>query len=131
MKQLVEKIFYIKVNNSNEHKLTCRKVIRYTTPRTTTHEFLDFDFAYDFIKNNDIHCCRAEQTLFRKKPRIIYGLFDNWVIERKNFKNIAIKCEYRPVKEVLTIQDLIELLPAEQFVEWLKDNKITKNLLTN
>jgi hypothetical protein len=131
MKQLVEKIFYIKVNDFDEHKLTCRKVIRYTAPKITFEEFRNFNMAYDFIKNNDIHCCRAEQTLFRKKPRIVYGLFDDWNIEKKNFEKLIIKCEYRPVKEILTMRDLIELLPAEQFAEWLKDNKITKNLLTN
>ena len=67
-------------------------------------------------------CC--EKRLFSKKYRIKPISCDKWIKE-EDFQFAHKVIEYEPVKWKYTLSNLAEKLPADEFVDWLKDAGIT------
>lgn len=93
------------------------------------YELNSWEEAYSAIKRNEVRNAAINTTLFGKPCIVIsWGSFDkrNTVLTERNFKPIKVRWEWVAVKKSYSIKDLANLLPAEQFCEWLKDNGINK-----
>lgn len=96
-----------------------------------THEYTleTFEEAFAAVADNRVRNAETSTTFFGNKPTIEIGWGDIYrgksVMSAKTFKPLHIKWQWEEVKRVYTMKDLADLLPAEQFCEWLKDQGIT------
>lgn len=85
--------------------------------------------AYEAVESNRIRNASAYRTLFGNKPAIEFSWNSlersRTTLTEKSFKPVHVKWVWEEVSELYTIQDLANLLPANQFCEWLKDRGIT------
>jgi hypothetical protein len=100
------------------------------TSSSTEYYYGTFSEAHEAIENNMIRNAETGSTLFRNRPTIEIHWGDimrnNTELTEKTFEPIHVKWTKEEVTRLYTMKDLIDLLPADQFCEWLKDRGITQ-----
>lgn len=132
MKKLVNFRCYVSVNGEEYCDTSYRTRIRYfeTTGETETI-ITDWEEAYKAVSEHNILNAETGETLFTNRPtiKIHYGDIsrNNREISEKEFKSLKYKWVSSEADSIYTIKELAELLPADQFCEWLKDQGISIN----
>lgn len=87
---------------------------------------VSFDEVCEFLNQHSVIGMHKSHTLFRKKPTIEIIFEDAWLspVEYKHFKTMSYKIEYKEWKDV-SLQWLMEHLPAEKVIQYLKERGIT------
>lgn len=121
----------VAIGNGEYYDTSIYTHLHYAEPKEKEEYVIDnFEKAYEIIKENKIFNASVTSTLFRNRPQIqiTYGGVDLRCIRmtKKNFKPIKIQKFYTEYKYKVTIQDLIRMLPADEFCEWLKDHDVTQ-----
>ena len=96
---------------------------------TIEYTFETFKEAFAAVHDHKIRNAEIGYTLFRNRPiiEISWGDFyrNKSEMTEKTFKPIRVKWDWQEVTRMFTMKNLSDLLPAEQFCEWLKDHGIT------
>jgi hypothetical protein len=86
-----------------------------------------WDVLYDLVKGHHVRNAELDTNLFGK-PVIKIGWADIYKhksrITERNFRFVKVKWAAKPVDRLYSIKDLADMLPAEDFCEYLKDRKI-------
>ena len=131
MKKLVNLRCYAAVGKNDLCDTSIWNHIRYVeVAETNSTEFTleTFEEAFAAVRDNRIRNAETGCTLFRNRPTIEIGWGDfrsKSEMTEKTFKPVRVKWEWEEVTRMYTMKDLADLLPAEQFCEWLKDHGIT------
>lgn len=132
MKKLVNLRCYVAIGNDDYCDTSVWNHIRYVEVsecNTTEYTLESFEEAFAAVADNHIRNAETSTTLFRNQPTIEIGWGDFYrnksVMTKKTFKPIHVKWEWQEVKRMYTMKDLADLIPADQFCEWLKDRGIT------
>ena len=87
----------------------------------------DFKELVTKVQNGLICNAEMDETFFKHRPKVVLhtaDLFnDSFSVTEKNFAPLEIKIEYLKVKNI-SLKTLSEMLPADDFVEYLKDREI-------
>jgi hypothetical protein len=128
-KQLVDMRQYVAIGNDEFVDTSFYSHLRYKEFEKEQEIVLStFDEAYDFIKNDKLANAEVRSTLFGKPQVVIFRAdFDGMhsYLTEKHFKPIRVKKVCETPNTTWSIMDLAKYLPAEDFVEWLKDHGIT------
>ena len=85
--------------------------------------------AYSAVDANKIRNASTFTTFFGNKPAIEFswGRLERsrTTLTERTFKPVRVKWQWEEVDRVYTMKDLADILPDEQFCEWLKDRGIT------
>lgn len=132
MKKLVNLRCYAAIGKDEYQDTSIWNHIRYVEVsecNTTEYTLETFEEAFAAVADHCIRNAETSTTLFGNKPtiEITWGdLYRNKsVMSAKTFKPVRVKWEWQEVTRAYTMKDLADLLPAEQFCEWLKDRGIT------
>lgn len=91
----------------------------------------DWEEAYNQIKNDKVLNATVGETFWKHKPAIVIHYADLYrndkKISEKEFQQLKFKWVTEEVDRIYTIKDLSEILPADQFCEWVKDQGISIN----
>ena len=81
----------------------------------------NFEEAFKYTKDN-LHMLEAHTNLFKKRS------LRTWDIScrEKCFRHMKYYKSYSEVKYSYTVQDLMQKLSAQEFVEWAHDNHLTE-----
>lgn len=132
MKKLVNLRCYAAIGKDEYCDTSIWNHIRYVEVgecNTTEYTLETFEEAFAAVRDHRIRNAETGCTLFRNRPTIEIGWGDLYrnksEMTEKTFKPIRVKWEWEEVTRVYTMKDLADLLPAEQFCDWLKDRGIT------
>lgn len=132
MKKLVNLRNYVAIGSDEYRDTSIWNHIRYVEENacnTTEYTLETFEQAFAAVADNCIRNAETGTTLFRGRPTIEIGWSDIYrtksEMTEKTFKPLRVKWEYEEVTKLYTMKDLADLLPADQFCEWLKDRGIT------
>ena len=129
MKKTIVDYRQIIVLNGEEFDTSWKRHLSYDVPKETRIEINTFDELLELIENDCIFNASIELSMFKKeKIAILYktNLYDSKrVIKRKTFKPFTIKCINEVDTRHNSFKTLMELLDAEDFTEWCKDQGIT------
>ena len=129
MKKTIVDYRQIIVLDGEEFDTSCKRHLSYDVPKETILKIDTFDRLLELIEKDCIFNARIELSMFKKeKIAILYkaDLYDfKKVINRKTFKPFTIKCVNEIDTRHNSFKTLMELLEAEDFTEWCKDQGIT------
>ena len=134
MKKLINLRCSVAIGNEEFGDTSIWNHIRYIemdgSSNSTEYYYGTFAEAHEAIENNMIRNAETGFTLFRNRPTIEIHWGDicrnNTELTEKTFKPIRVRWDKVEVTRLYTMKDLIDLLPADQFCEWLKDQGITQ-----
>ena len=134
MKKLINLRCYVAIGDTEFCDTAIWNHIRYIgmegSSSSTEYYYGTFAEAHKAIENNMIRNAETGFTLFRSRPTIEIHWGDimrnNTELTEKTFEPIRVKWTKEEVERMYTMKDLIDLLPADQFCEWLKDRGITQ-----
>lgn len=132
MKRVFDKRVYIKLEGWEDYKDTSIfKDLQFLPEEKATEKSFrirDFKELVAKVENGCIRNAEMDETFFKHRPKVILhtaDLFNNsFSVTEKNFVSIEIKIVYLKVKNI-TLKALSGMLPADDFVEYLKDKKIS------
>lgn len=132
MKKLVNLRCYAAVGKSEYCDTSIWNHIRYVEveeTNSTEYTLETFEEAFAAVADHHIRNAETSCTLFGNRPMIEIRWGDihkcTTSMTKKTFKPIRVKWEWEEVTRMYTMKDLADLLPAEQFCDWLKDRGIT------
>lgn len=128
MKKILDYRCYISTDGKHYFDTSIRYHLTYTEPRAEKVLTINtFDELVEAVKNKVIMNAELIHTFFKRKPMVELHLgWDNdyWVTE-KNFKPIYIKKVWEELTEQKSFSTLADLLPAEEFVEYVIDRRMS------
>lgn len=132
MKQLINFRCYVSVNGEDYCDTSFRTRIRYDDTIGETETIIsDWEEAYKAISEHQVLNAETGTTFLTNRPTIVihYGDIDrgNREFSEKEFRSLKFKWVASKNHSIYTIKELADLLPAEQFCEWLKDQGISIN----
>ena len=84
-----------------------------------------FEEAYAYLQNSPLDGLGPSTTYWREKPRIWVRYDDAWdTVSYKHFNTISYKREYKEWTDV-SLQWIMENLPADTTIQYLKERGIT------
>lgn len=132
MKKLINLRCYAAIGNDDYCDTSIWDHIRYvevSETNSTEYTLETFEEAFAAVRDHRIRNAETDYTLFGNRPMIELSWGDfhrgRTAITARNFKPVRVKWEWEEVTRMYTMKDLANLLPAEQFCEWLKDRVIT------
>ena len=131
MKKLVDLRCYVAIGESDYVDTSNWNHLQYIEVKESKKEYIltTWEEIYEAVKNNCIRNAEIGLTFFRKRETIEIYLgdsFSKFIMTKKTSIPIHVKWEWQEVDENYTIKNLANLLPADQFCEWLKDKGITQ-----
>lgn len=134
MKKLIDLRCSVAIGNEDFCDTSIWSHIRYIemdgASSSTEYIYNTFAEAHEAVERNMIRNASTGFTLFRSRPTIDIHWGDiyrnNTELTEKTFEPIRVKWEKMEVTRWYTMKDLVDLLPADQFCEWLKDQGITQ-----
>lgn len=128
MKQIQEFNCEIAFNGGEYHNISVFYNFRYVEPQEDKIKIItDWNAFYNEVAKGNIPRCWIYKTLFRHIPYVKYTHpWRDWCykITKENFEKVEIKKNYKPTKRDFTFAELQEVLPADDFCEWLKDKNV-------
>lgn len=127
MKKICNLRCYVAIGKGEYEDTSFWEHLRYCEPGANEEYIASWGDFYDLVREHRIR--NAELTA---------NLFNNLVVEigkasldkpktkitYRNFKGVRVKWAAEPYDKIYTIKDLAEMLPAEDFCEYLKDHNI-------
>lgn len=128
MKKICDLRCYVAIREGEYEDTSLWKHLRYCETGDTEEECVtSWDDLCDLVKGHHIRNAELTTNLFGN-PVVKIGWADIYKSETKityrNFKTLYVKWVADPYDKIYTIKDLAEMLPAEDFCEYLKDNGI-------
>lgn len=132
MKHVFDRRTYIKLNGWECFKDTSIfKDLQFLPEEKATEKLFyirDFKELVTKVQNGVICNAEMDETFFKHRPKVVLhtaDLFNNYFsITEKNFAPLEIKIEYIEDKNT-SLKTLSGMLPADDFVEYLKDREIS------
>ena len=133
MKKIVNFRCYASVNGEDYCDTSFRTRIRYCDIIGESETIInDWEEAYKAISEHRVLNAETGTTLLTNRPTIIIHYADfsraDREISEREFRSLKFKWVASESDNVYTIKELADLLPAEQFCEWLKDQGIAINI---
>ena len=133
MKKLIDFRCYVSVNGEEYCDTSIWRHLRYDDVEGESETVInDWETAYNDVQNNCIFNAKTSTTFWRNRPTIVihYGnIYKNdKEISEKTFVSLKYKWVATETDLIYTIKELADLLPADQFCEWVKDQGISINL---
>ena len=133
MKQLINSRCYVSVNGEEYCDTSFRTRLRYDDTIGETETIInDWEEAYKAIREHQVLNAETGASFITNRPTIIihYGAIShpNREFSEKEFRSLKFKWVSSKNDLIYTIKELAELLPAEQFCEWLKDRGMSINI---
>ncbi len=130
MKKLINFRCLVSVNGEEYCDTSIWQHLRYyDTVGEVERIIVDWEEAYKAINEHKVLNATVGATLFKNRPTIIIHYGDLNRCDRefsaKQFKSLRYKWIAEEVDQIYTIKELADLLPADQFCEWLKDQGIS------
>ena len=127
MKQICNFRCYVAVGKKDYEDTSMWKHLRYCKPGATEEYVTSWGDLYDLVEEHHIRNAELTTNLFGK-PVVKIGWADIYKrktkITARNFHHIWVKWSAKPVERFYSIKDLADMLPAEDFCEYLKDHGI-------
>ena len=127
MKQICDLRCYVAIDKKDYEDTSMWKHLRYCEPGKTEEYITSWGDLYDLVEGHHIRNAELTTNLFGKPVVKIRwaDIYKNQTkITYRNFRSIEVKWAAEPVKTIYSIKDLADLLPAEDFCEYLKDQGI-------
>lgn len=105
----------------------CSKLHYGEMPEDKVMTFQDFQFAIDTFANKSTRP-QVHYTLFRKKPYLFFHIdcgLDCCSMDKRTFKPFIIRNHFWKAVEPFTIKQLMNELPANEFIEYCKDHELS------
>ena len=133
MKKIINFRCYVALNGEDYCDTSFRTRIRYDDTIGESETITsDWEEAYKAIKEHKVLNAETGTTFLTNRPTIIIHYADfnraDREISEREFRSLKFKWVASESDSVYTIKELADLLPAEQFCEWLKDQGITINI---
>ena len=132
MKKIVDLRCYVSLNGGEYQDTSFRKHLRYVDVVESKEEIIsDWEGAFKAVAKDRIRNAEVG-TNWLGRPRLVFytplqGERFYTTYTKKNFRHLKIKWVFKPDDRIYSIKELAELLPADQFCEWLKDQGISFN----
>lgn len=126
MKQLCEKRKQVRIGNGEWKDLVIPK-LRYANAGVADSQlYQDFDYAYLTFKDCEWYGIDSYKIFGKDRIRIelIGGLDGTFCMTKKKFVPFEVRIIYEPIYYIYSFKNLMQELPAEQFVEYCKDNSL-------
>ena len=127
MKEICDFRCYVAVGKGKYEDTSMWKHLRYCEPATSEESVSSWGDLYDLVEGHNIRNAELTTNLFGK-PIVTIGWADIYKrkarITARNFRRIGVKWATEPVDRLYSIKDLADLLPAEDFCEYLTDRGI-------
>lgn len=129
MKKIINFRCYASLNGEDYCDTSFRTRIRYDDTIGESETIInDWEEAYKAVKEHKVLNAETGTTLVTNRPTIIihYASLsrDCREVSEREFRSLKFKWVASETDRIYTIKDLADLLPAEQFCEWLKDQGI-------
>lgn len=129
MKEIRNYRHYVAVGNGKFQDTSIWNDLRYIEPQEPVEFTLNtFEEACEAIRKGRIHRAEIDHTLFRNRPIIILKIGDIYhdtiTLTEKTFKPIRVKYAWEHHNRLITMDTLMDQLPADQMCEYLKDRGI-------
>lgn len=132
MKKVFDKIVYIKLDGWKDYKDTSIiKHLQFLSEEEATEKIFcirDFKELVEEVQNGWICNAEMDETFFKHRPKVVFRTADllnnSFSVTEKNFAPLEIKIEYVEDKNT-SLKTLSKILPADDFVEYLKDREIS------
>lgn len=127
MKKVLDYRCYISLDGNYYADTSLRHHLTYTEPKMDKLAILiTFDDLVRAVKDGMIMNAEITHTLFRRKPMVKLFLgWDSHYVTARNYKPIYVKRVWEKPKEQKSISTLADLLPAEEFVEYVIDKGLS------
>lgn len=124
MKKICNLRCYVAIGKQDYEDTSMWTHLRYCKPSSTEECITSWDNLCDLVEEHNIR--NAELTInLLGKPVVKIGWADVYAnkakITDRNFSSVRVKWAAEPVNKIYSIKDLADLLPAEDFCEYLKD----------
>ena len=134
MKKLVDLRCLVAIGKDEYYDTSLRYHIHYVDVKENAnveYTLNTWEEALEAAKNDKVRGLKVERTLFGNRPylEVYRGDFHkgNASIYKRTFKPIHVRWECEEIlPNTFTMKDLVSLLPADEFCEWMEDHKITK-----
>lgn len=132
MKKVVDLRCYVAVNGSEYYDTSIHYNFHYAEvfdEEPVEYNYKTFRGAKEAIEDERVLNARVGYTFFKHNPVLeihTAELSPDIKVTAKNFESLKIRWVTEVPSKKLTIKDLANLLPAEDFAEWLKDHGISK-----
>lgn len=132
MKKVFDRRIYIKLKGWECFKDTSIfKDLQFLPEEKATEKIFyikDFKELVEEVQNGWVRNAEMDETFFKHRPKVVFhtaDLFNNcFSVTEKNFAPLEIKIEYVEDKNT-SLKALSKMLPADNFIEYLKDIKIS------
>ena len=127
MKKICDLRCYVAIGKQDYEDTSMWKHLQYCKPGSTEECITSWDDLCDLVEGHCIRNAELTTNLFGKPVVKIgwAGLYASKTkITDRNFRSIRVKWAAEPVDTVYSIKDLADLLPAEDFCEYLKDRRM-------
>lgn len=129
MKEIRNYRHYVAIGNGKFEDTSIWNDLRYVEPRPAVEFTLStFEEACEAIRKGRIHRAEIEYTLFRHRPFIVLKIGDIYhdtiTITKKNFKPIRVRYTWEHHNRIVSMDTLMDQLPADEMCEYLKDRGI-------
>ena len=128
MKKILDYRCYISTDGEHYFDTSIRYHLTYTEPRAEKVLTINtFDKLVEAVKNKVIMNAGLTHTFFRRKPMVELrqGWDNDYFVTEKNFKPIYVKEVWEELTEQKSFSKLADMLPAEEFVEYVIDRGMT------
>lgn len=128
MKTILDYRCYISTDNKHYFDTSIRYHLTYTEPKSEKVLIINtFDELVEAVKNKVIMNAKLTHTFFKRRPMVeLHQGWDNdYCVTERNFKPIYVKEVWEELTEQKSLSTLADLLPAEEFVEYVIDRGIS------
>ena len=127
MKQICDFRCYVAIGKKDYEDTSMWKHLRYCEEGKVEESIQSWKVLCDLVKEHHIRNAELDTNLFGK-PVVKIGWADVYKskarITARNFYLVKVKWAAEPVERLYSIKDLADMLPAEDFFEYLKDHGI-------
>ena len=127
MKQICNLRCYVAIGKKDYEDTSMWKHLRYCTPSMIEERVTSWDALWYLVEEHHIRNAEQDSNLFGKAV-VKIGWADIYKrktkITARNFRSVKVKWVAKPVERIYSIKELADMLPAEDFCEYLKDHGI-------
>ena len=124
MKKICNLRCYVAIGKKDYEDTSMWTHLRYCEPGATEEYITSWGDLCDLVEEHNIRNAELTTNLFGN-PVVKIGWADIYAnktkITYRNFHPIEVKWAAEPVNKIYSIKDLADLLPAEDFCEYLRD----------
>lgn len=127
MKQICNLRCYVAIGKKEYEDTSMWKHLRYCETGMVEERVTSWNALCYLVEEHHIRNAELDRNLFGKAV-VKIGWADIYKrkarITARNFRSVKVKWVAKPVERLYSIKDLADMLPAEDFCEYLKDHGI-------